>query len=373
MALPLHTHATVTGVVEPTIVKVVDPAEAGAGMWPGDRVLTWDGAAAANADLGITLSAPRNPDVVRPGDVIRLRPSSSQVQVLFRRGANSNALFATERCNSMCLMCSQPPRDEDDAWRVRELLQLVPLIDKDLAQLGVTGGEPTLLGEGLGLVIDACARELPDTHLHILTNGRRFANPLLTELLAARDPARVTWAVPLYSDTASIHDHVVQAADAWSETIAGLTELAKRRARVEIRVVLHKLTVPRLEALAAFIYRNLPFAEHVALMGLEPMGFARGNREQLWIDPADYLAELGSAAFHLANRGMNVSIYNLPLCVLPPELWRFARQSISDWKNIHAPECNGCIMKDSCAGFFTSAGTDWRSRLVKPIEVERAA
>lgn len=373
MALPLHTHAKVTGVTEPTILKVLDPAEAAAGAWPADAVLTWDGTVAISAARGITLSALRNPEVVRPGDVVRLRPASSQVQVLFRRGANSNALFATERCNSLCLMCSQPPRDEDDAWRVRELLQLVALIDKDLVQLGVTGGEPTLLGEGLGLIIDACGRELPDTHLHILTNGRRFASPLLADLLAARAPGRVTWAVPLYSDTAPVHDHVVQAERAWSETIAGLVELARRRARVEIRVVLHKLTVPRLEALAAFVYRNLPFAEHVALMGLEPMGFARGNRDQLWIDPADYLTELRAAAFHLANRGMNVSIYNLPLCVLPRDLWRFARQSISDWKNVHAPECSGCIMKDSCAGFFLSAGADWRSRLVKPIEVERAA
>ncbi len=55
-------------------------------------------------------------------------------------------------------------------------------------------------------------------------------------------------------------------------------------------------------------------------MGLEPMGFAKGNRDRLWIDPIDYLAQLQTAVFHLANRGMAISIYNLPLCVLPRAL-----------------------------------------------------
>ena len=121
----------------------------------------------------------RQDAVVAPGDVIRVRPDGGQVSVLFRRGANANALFVTERCNSRCLMCSQPPREEDDGWREEEIAALLPLIDRGLPTLGVTGGEPTLLGAGLARLIERARDSLPETRLHILTNGRRFADGAL--------------------------------------------------------------------------------------------------------------------------------------------------------------------------------------------------
>jgi hypothetical protein len=54
---------------------------------------------------------------------------------------------------------------------------------------------------------------------------------------------------------------------------------------LEIRVVLHKQSIPRLRQLANFIYRNFPFTAHVALMGLENMGYVKKNWDLLWIDP----------------------------------------------------------------------------------------
>jgi hypothetical protein len=57
---------------------------------------------------------------------------------------------------------------------------------------------------------------------------------------------------------------------------------------VELRVVLHKLSIPRLHQLAESIYRNLPFVIHVALMGLEPTGYTPYNRDKLWLDPYEY-------------------------------------------------------------------------------------
>jgi hypothetical protein len=117
----------------------------------------------------------------------------------------------------------------------------------------------------------------------------------------------------------------------------------------------------------------MPFVAHVALMGLEPMGFTKANRERLWIDPADYQAELSGAVFHLAHRGVSTSIYNLPFCAIPRPLWPFARRSISGWKNSFPTECGGCAVRDHCAGFFTSAGPTWRSRAVRPFAFEEFA
>jgi His-Xaa-Ser system radical SAM maturase HxsC len=159
---------------------------------------------------------------------------------------------------------------------------------------------------------------------------------------------------PLYSDLSNVHDYVVQADGAYDETIRGILNLKRARARVELRVVIHQQTYARLPELAEFITRNLLFVDHVALMGLELTGFAKINMRELWIDPYDYRDELEAAALHLAQHTMNVSIYNHQLCVLKPSVWRFSRQSISDWKNEFIPECDSCSVRLRCGGFFSS-------------------
>jgi radical SAM protein with 4Fe4S-binding SPASM domain len=90
-------------------------------------------------------------------------------------------------------------------------------------------------------------------------------------------------------------------------------------------------------------------------MGLEYTGYTPYNIEKLWIDPYEYMEELGEAVEYLASQGMKVSIYNTQLCVLPKHLWKYARKSISDWKNIYLDECQKCSVKDICGGLFASS------------------
>lgn len=94
--------------------------------------------------------------------------------------------------------------------------------------------------------------------------------------------------------------------------------------------------------MAEFITRNLLFVSHVALMGLEMTGFTRANLDDLWIDPADYKAELSKAVGILDRAKIRTSIYNSQLCLLDRSIWQFAAQSISDWKQEYMPECGGC-------------------------------
>src|SRR5262249_35010842 len=114
---------------------------------------------------------------------------------------------------------------------------------------------------------------------------------------------------------------------------------------------------------ARFIARNLPFVDHVALMGLEMMGFVRMNLDALWVDPADYQAALKRAVVHLHEHAMSVSIYNHQLCVLDRDLWPFARKSISDWKNEYLEECTGCAAQEQCGGFFASSSLRRSARI----------
>lgn len=290
------------------------------------------------------------------GDIVRYDPQTGEIQSIFRSASPFNHLFVTERCNSKCLMCSQPPRRVDDGFRVDDLLTAIPMIPRDTPNLGFTGGEITLLHGRFVELMSACAKYLPETHIQVLTNGRLLAYHQYVERLADCRPPKLILCVPLYSDIDSEHDFVVQAKGAFDQTIRGLLNLARYEIPVEIRVVIHRQTYRRLPQVAEFITRNLPFAAHVALMGMEMTGYTRANLEALWIDPVEYVPELEEAVEILDAARMNVSIFNHQLCLLPRELWAFSRQSISDWKNVYVPECEGCAERGNCGGFFASAG-----------------
>ena len=83
-------------------------------------------------------------DYLSDGDVIYVSPNGF-VRTLYRKNSTSNFLLATDQCNSFCLMCSQPPRQVNDFDRINEHLRLIDLIDPETRELGITGGEPTLL------------------------------------------------------------------------------------------------------------------------------------------------------------------------------------------------------------------------------------
>lgn len=301
------------------------------------------------------------------GDIVRLSPRAGEIWVMYRRSSPFNSMLLTEQCNSDCVMCSQPPKRRDDRYLVQAWLDAIRLMSSETVALGITGGEPTLLGKDLHRIIVECRDRLPNTALHMLSNGRLFNYLSLCRNLAAIGHPDLMVGIPLYSDLASHHDFVVQARGAFDQTLRGFMNLQRCGVRTELRVVLHRLTIDRLPQLARFIARNLPYVEHVALMGLEMMGYVRMNLDALWIDPADYRAQLHDAVVILDRHGMNVSIYNHQLCVLNEDLWPFARKSISDWKNEYLRECAECAVRDQCGGFFASASLR-RSRDIAPIQ-----
>jgi His-Xaa-Ser system radical SAM maturase HxsC len=300
------------------------------------------------------------------GDIIGLDAGSRRLRVLYRHTSKHNAFLVTERCNHYCLMCSQPPRNVDDGWLLDEIADCIELIEPATNTIGFTGGEPLLEWRRFIAMLGTIRERLPDTAVHVLTNGRAFADHDVASAWAAIGHERLTAGIPLYSAVDALHDYVVQVRGAFDETVLGILRLKDKGQRVEVRVVLHAVTVPRLQETCAWLARNLPFVDHVALMGLENTGFALANQDLLWIDPVDYRADLARGVDTLRAADVKVSIYNLPLCVLDRSVLGVAVQSISDWKNAYLPECTGCAAKPRCAGFFSS-GRPRFSRGIQPI------
>jgi His-Xaa-Ser system radical SAM maturase HxsC len=320
----------------------------------------------AAADCPRLISVPEKFDYLSEGDIIRFHPQSGRFRTLYRRASKHNAFLVTDRCNHYCLMCSQPPKDIDDKWILDELKIALPLVAKDTKSICFTGGEPLLDWREFIDVLALCRDELPNTPMHVLSNGRAFVRDEVVKAWAALRNPNLTVGIPIYSAVDHVHDYVVQARGAFDETVLGILKLKNNGQRIEVRVVLHALTAPRIVETCGWLARNLPFVNHVALMGLENTGFAIANENELWIDPIDYRGELAEGVNILAAAGVNVSVYNLQRCVLDRSVWPYAAQSISDWKNGYIEECNRCIEKDRCSGFFTS-GRPRRSRGVSPI------
>ena len=173
--------------------------------------------------------------------------------------------------------------------------------------------------------------------------------------------------IPIYSDDPVTHNFIVQSDNAFSETIKGILNLKALGQRVEIRVVLQRYSVERLEAIANFIARNLLFVDHVALMGLEIMGFTRSNLDELWVDQFGYKDKLSNAVNLLTSYGMNVSVYNHQRCLVNDDVMHAYRKSISDWKNEYLDECKGCVKMNECGGFFSSSVKYKHSEFIKPF------
>lgn len=296
------------------------------------------------------------------GDVVLISPTG-QISFLYEIKSLHNSIFATGRCNHRCIMCPQPPVNQE-LDRTDFNLRLIELMDKSTKEVGITGGEPTLIGDNLFVLIRKIQKQLPNAAISILSNGVRFADKEFSKKLALCNHKDLQIDIPLFSDIAEEHNAIV-GAKTFYKTVQGLYNLATFRQRIGIRVVVHKKTYKRLVHLADYIYHNFPFVSQVAFMQMETIGLAQEHIDNLWIDPYEYNNELREAVLLLRDRGIPSYIYNAQLCILPDDIREFAVQSISDWKDIYLDECDECQLRGKCAGFFES-NREFHSAHIRP-------
>ena len=296
--------------------------------------------------------------------IIKIEKNSIYFSII--PSSNAHTLFFTNRCNHYCLMCSQPPTTDNDDYLIQDNMKIIELLDKYLPVIGISGGEPTLLANNFVKIIKKIREELPNTYIRVLTNGRAYANEKFVKKIAEVAKGYFISEIPIYSSYYAQHDYVVQSKNAFFETIEGFYNCANYGLNTEVRVVLNKQTYKKLPELMYFIYRNIPFVDHVALMGLEYIGFTLNNIDDIHISPLEYENELVEAIKICREYNLPVSIYNLPLCLVNESIRGFTRQSISDWKNDFSKVCYNCDMKSECAGMFSSTQPYYES-LLKPI------
>jgi His-Xaa-Ser system radical SAM maturase HxsC len=308
-------------------------------------------------------------DYLRPGDVVVLFPDGV-VNTLFRINSEDNIIFMTNNCNQNCIMCSQPPQKNNDLEFYFNInSSLIDFIPLSIKQICITGGEPTLCGKYLKLVLIKLFNRIPDINVFILTNAVLLSDTKYFEYISGLPQDKILFSVPIYGDNQFTHDSIVGTKGSFNKTLKGIYNLFKYGFRVELRVIPQKNNIIRLEKLAQFIYKNLTFVENVAFMELENIGKAQTNIENIWISPELLNFHLNKSTDFLTLSGIRCSLYNFQNCVLPIQLRHISLQTISDWKKEYLPECSECIERNVCGGIFASS-LNMMKEYIKPIKNE---
>ena len=289
--------------------------------------------------------------------------------VLYRAFANEEpdaTLFMGGGCNSNCIMCpaSDMERKKAFAYPRETLLKYIDYLPNDLEYLVITGGEPTL-NPSLFLEAMECVRKkFPYTNVLLLTNGRSFSNRSFFEQTYQRLPNQFRVAIPIHGANAADHDAITQAEHSFEQTMQGIQRFLRASVPVEIRIVVTKANAGSLLAIAELISRQFPQCLCVNFIGLEPRGNCAKNFDQVFIPYADSFQASRPAIDHLLACGINVGLYNYPLCHIDKSYWSLACQSISGYKNVFLEACDACAVKNICAGFFAAA-----KRIAHPVAV----
>lgn len=283
------------------------------------------------------------------GDVLLVNPQRGTADRLIRSSSLHNTFLVTERCDQLCVMCSQPPKKQH--LDLFEHFEAAAMLAPERATIGISGGEPTLFKTELLRFLDRVMRARSDLSFHVLTNGQHFEEIDRDDMLSL-DRERIVWGVPLYSADPNIHDEIVGKSSAHEKLLSNLAFLCRVGAQVELRTVLMQPNADGLPRLGRFLATSLPFIRTWAIMQLENIGYARKNWGNLFYDSSSGFGLVGQAVDFARSRGIDVQLYNFPLCTVPEQYRHLAPSTISDWKRSYVEMCEGCRLKVDCGGFF---------------------
>ena len=254
-----------------------------------------------------------------------------------------NYFFVTGKCNSNCVMCPSPDisRQKGGNTSVDTLIEIAKHIPTDAPHLTITGGEPFMVGPDIFRFFEFLREKFECTDFLLLTNGRIFAVDSYVERFVEKAPKNSIVAIPIHGSTANIHDMITQSNGSFNQTKIGIKKLLKAGINVELRIVVSRLNKDDIHNIAQMISDELSEVDYVSIMAMEMTGSARVNQDKVWIS--------------LIENGIDVKLYNFPLCTVKKEYWTLCEKSISPDKVRYAETCENCKMKNACGGVF--AGT----------------
>jgi len=272
------------------------------------------------------------------------------------------------KCDNKCVMCtnmkgfaaqdSSQYRLKGQMLKMESYLRGTGTYSKNAGKSGylsLTGGEPTLHPEFFKLLA-YFRRRLEKTPINLLTNGRKLSDTEFTARLLkiARPP--FGFIIPVHGPNARLHDRVTGVKGSFAQTMKGLDNLfaARPAARVELRVVLHRLNVSALPGILKMLLEKFPDTARYRLVAVhyEIEGQSLANHRRLALRLGDSARAL-RACLGLARQFRNFELYHFPLCVLPAALRPKARITLPPAEREYPPlKCGRCALREKCLGLM---------------------
>ncbi len=307
----------------------------------------------------------KNDPLFQINDIIELT-KDNQIILHISTNSNDNSLLVNNHCNLNCINC--PQIDKNKIVNLpKKNFEIIDLLNKNITQIGLTGGEPTLDINYLIEIMNRLHSKNKNLQIDILTNAMNiYKNTDLLNFIIEKQ-IDVTFCIALYADIAEIHDRLTQKKGSFWDTIKSLHYLAAFNQKIELRFIINKLNYIRLPSFIIFCYDNLPYIKRLALIGMEYSGEANKNAKQLFISQYNYNIELIQAIKFAKQRNLPIYIFNHQVCKLDKKIWEYCVPTISDWKTHYLPECKFCVMRDICGGFFATSNKDYLDTCITPI------
>jgi hypothetical protein len=220
--------------------------------------------------------------------------------------------------------------------------------------VSLTGGEPTIHPDVFRLLA-YFRRRLPGTGITLLSNGRRFADAAFTRrfLKIAAPPFSV--AIPVHAAAPALHDKIAGVKGAFAQTLAGLKNIFTegRDIGIEIRLVLHRLSIKGLPRTLAFLLKNFPDTARyrVTAIHYEIEGMSLANHRRLALRFKESAAVLGGA-LPLIKKFADFRLYHFPRCVVRPELRPLCQVTLPREDRVYTAKCAGCRARRGCLGLM---------------------
>lgn len=274
-------------------------------------------------------------------------------------------------CNNNCIHCvvadqraAALARGRDYRTTAEVIAELQDARRRGFGLVTFTGGEPTLRRDLPVLV--RCAVELGFA-VGIQTNGRVLSQEGPREALCGLG---VRFVVAIHGADAGVHDRVTRAKGSFGQTLAALRALASQGEKVTGKVVISRVNVASLPAIAEVLLESGVRRANFTF----PHGLGNAAQDLRGVVPrlSDVMPPLREAVHWMERAGGEAVTEAVPLCVLG-DLARIASedyyrecvrsevrsldQGPRDWSRDRVVEgkakvdaCRGCALDDRCEG-----------------------
>ena len=258
------------------------------------------------------------------------------------------------KCNSKCLMCSNPsdfqatdPYKDYSFDALKERIEKIKLIDDKII---LTGGEPTIHPEFFRL-LSFVRKKFPKTVIEFDTNGRRFCYPSFTKKVLLFNKINIY--TSLHGFSAKTHDAVTRTPGSFLQTVKGIKNILKYKDlglnEIELRIIVTKLTYKYIEKILKFIKESFPEVNRIVIIFMEMEGQAGDNFKIVGLTHTQFQKFIPKIAKWIP-KFKEFRFYHFPLCVIDQSLWKYVWRTLPDYEVTFLPKCKNCLYKKYCLG-----------------------